>query len=95
MKSESIGKIISEVEVLNISRHGFWLLVGTSEYFLDFESFPWFANASIKQLCAVELHHGDHLYWPEIDVDLDLDRVQYPQKYPLLAKVAASEHERT
>ena len=24
--------------------------------------------------------------WPELDVDLDLDRIAHPEKYPLIAK---------
>jgi hypothetical protein len=26
-------------------------------------------------------------YWPELDVDLDLERVEHPEKFPLVAKV--------
>jgi len=86
MKSEIIGNGTSAVEVLNVSPHGFWLWVAGGEYFLDFEQFPWFRKATLSQLFAVELHHGEHLFWPELDVDLDLDRIVYPEKYPLIAK---------
>ena len=87
MKSESIGTGTSGVEVLNISPHGFWLMVGEREYFLDFDLFPWFRKATLGQVFAVELLHGAHLYWPELDVDLDLDRIEHPEKYPLVAGV--------
>jgi len=86
MKSEIIGNGTSAVEVLNVSPHGFWLWVAGREHFLDFEQFPWFRKATFSQLFAVELHHGEHLFWPELDVDLDLDRIVYPEKYPLIAK---------
>jgi len=56
------------------------------DYFLSFEQFPWFRKATLAQLFAVELHHADHLYWSELDVDLDLDRIAHPEKYPLIAK---------
>ena len=85
MKSESIGDDTLAVEVLNISRRGFWLLVRGQEYFLDFELFPWFRRATVEQLCAVELLHEEHLYWHSLDVDLDLDRILHPEKYPLVA----------
>lgn len=87
MKSESVGADISSVEVLNVSPHGFWLLVNGIEYFLDFDHFPWFRTATLAQLFKVELFHGDHLYWSELDVDLDVDRIAHPDKYPLVAKV--------
>ena len=86
MKSKIIGGGTSAVEVLNVSPHGFWLCVAGQEHFLDFEQFPWFRKATLSQLFAVELHRGEHLYWPELDVDLDLDLIAHPEKYPLIAK---------
>ena len=86
MKSEIIGADTSQPEVLNVSPHGFWLLIGEREYLLDFESFPWFRSATLHELFTIELHHGDHLYWPLLDVDLDLDRIEHPEKYPLMAQ---------
>ncbi len=85
MKSESIGGATSAVEVQNISPHGFWLLVRDREFFLGFDFFPWFRQATVGQLCDVQLLHEDHLYWPELDVDLNLDRILHPEKYPLVA----------
>jgi hypothetical protein len=66
-----------------------WLLVGEREYFLDYDYFPWFRNATVRQLFSVELHHQEHLYWPELDIDLDLDRIAHAEKYPLVAKARA------
>lgn len=88
MKSANIGADISKVEVLNVSPHGFWLLVGGREFFLAFTDFPWFRGATLQQFFAIELLHGDHLYWPELDVDLDLERIQHPEKFPLVSKTA-------
>ena len=85
-KSESIGGGTLGAEVLNISPHGFWLMVGGREYFLEFDRFPWFRRASIEDLCGVEVLHHDHLYWPRLDVDLDLDRIEHPERYPLVAR---------
>ena len=85
MKSANIGDAISPVEVLNISPHGFWILIRDEELFLDFDLFPWFRNATLAQLFAVELLNDDHLYWSLLDVDLDTDRIKNPQNYPLVA----------
>jgi hypothetical protein len=85
-KSEKVGVDTLGAEVLNISPHGFWLMVGEREYFLDFDLFPWFRRASVEELCGVEVLHQDHLYWPRLDVDLDLDRIEHPEKYPLVAR---------
>jgi Protein of unknown function (DUF2442) len=86
MKSANIGADISKVEVLNVSPHGFWLLVGEREHFLAFADFPWFRGATLQQLFAIEFSHDRHLYWPELDVDLDLERIQNPEKFPLISK---------
>ena len=85
-KSKNIGGGISGAEVLNISPHGFWLLVLEQEYFLDFDLFPWFRHGTVADLCDVELWHSEHLYWPKLDVDLNLDRIEHPRNYPLVAK---------
>lgn len=86
MKSENTGVATSNVEVLNVSPHGFWLMVEGQEFFLGYDDFPWFRNATVGQLFNVNLFHHEHLYWPDLDVDLDLDRIVHPEKYPLVAK---------
>ena len=85
MKSEVIGDDTSAPEILNVSPHGFWLMVAGREHFLGFSDFPWFRSATLGQLFQVELYHGDHLYWPELDVDPDLERIEHPEKFPLVA----------
>lgn len=89
MKSAGTGKNISDVEVLNVSPHGFWLIAQGREHFLDFDHFPWFRQATLAQLFAVQLLHQEHLYWPELDVDLELDQIEHPDKYPLVAGTGA------
>ena len=84
MKSSVSGEDILQVEVLNISRHGFWVYVCGHEYFLPFEQFPWFKEARISAILNVELPHPNHLRWPDLDVDLELASIQNPEKYPLV-----------
>ena len=84
MRSRRLGKSTSAVEVLGLSRHGLWLLVGETEFYLPFEQFPWFGEARVRDAYEVELLHGTHLHWRELDVDLDLDSLQHPEDYPLI-----------
>ncbi len=84
MKSATIGQGILEVEVVNISRHGFWIFVQGKEYLLAFEEFPWFKDATVKSILNVQLLHQHHLHWPDLDVDLELDCIENPAKYPLI-----------
>jgi len=86
MRSGTPGANTSGVEVTNISRHGFWVLLDDRELFLPFEEFPWFRGAPVEAILEVELPQPDHLYWPVLDVDLTVDCIEHPEKYPLRAK---------
>jgi hypothetical protein len=86
MKSAKLGKNISEVEVTNISTHGFWLLIGNEELFLSFEKFPWFRDVPIGELLKVELPQPFHLYWPDLDIDVAVESIRHPEQYPLVSR---------
>lgn len=86
MKSASAGTSTSLVEVTQISRHGLWLLAGGREYFLPHDEYPWFTQGSVGEVTNVKLLHGHHLWWPDLDVDLELDSIHSPGKYPLVYK---------
>jgi hypothetical protein len=51
------------------------------------EVFLWFRNASIAQISRVELPSAHHLCWPELDVDLAVESITHPERYPLLSQV--------
>lgn len=88
MTSVKRGKPISaDAEVTAITRHGVWLFVGDQEFFMPFEQFPWFSQATVADICAVETTNGHYLHWPSLDVDVDLDYFANPEKYPLRSKV--------
>ena len=71
------------VSVENISPFGIWLFVKNKEYFLSYKDYPYFCNQSINAIKNVKLLHGFHLYWPDLDVDLEIDNLENPEKYPL------------
>jgi hypothetical protein len=84
MKLQKRGTNTLSAEVTNISAHGFWVLVQEKEYFLDYEHNPWFRQATIDQLLNVRLLHRTHLFWPDLDVDLEVQSLDNPEHYPLL-----------
>ena len=86
MKSETLGTSTSEVEVTQISMHGIWLLLKGTEHFLSFNDFPWFQKASVSAIHNVELLSEHHLYWSELDIDLAVESIQQPEKFPLMAR---------
>lgn len=88
-QSASRGGRTSGVELANVSVHGLWLLVDGREFYLPFDEFPWFRDATIAELAAVERPSREHLYWPQLDVDLTLDSLAHPDDYPLVSRPRA------
>ena|SRR5919106_5014807 len=87
MTSAQPGTNISEVEVTNVSKYGFWLLIHDQEVFIPFGKFPWFTEAPIGKLLNVELPSPHHLYWPDLDIDLAVESLFYPERFPLISRV--------
>ena len=86
MKLSQLGKNGLAVEVTNISSHGFWLLVGDKELFLSYEDFPWFKDAPIGKILKIEQPSPGHFYWPDLDVDLEVESIEHPERFPLKAR---------
>ncbi|MFH1572586.1 MAG: DUF2442 domain-containing protein [Acidobacteriota bacterium] len=89
MKSKMRGSDTLEVEITNISKHGFWLLLENRELFLPFDLFPWFKNASVQAILRVERPRAGHLHWPDLDVDLEVESIEHPERYPLVSRERA------
>lgn len=87
MRYKTHGSGTSAVEVTNVSVHGLWLLLNEQEVFLPFDKFPWFQDAPIGKVVHVELPSAQHLYWPELDVDLEVESILHPEQYPLVSRV--------
>lgn len=81
------GTSTSTAEVTNISKHGFWLLLDDRELFLPFKHFPWFKQAAVDAILNVERSAPQHLRWPDLDVDLAVDSIKHPERYPLKSKL--------
>ena len=79
------GSNISAVEVTHISSHGVWLLAGDRALFMPYAEFPWFKDQPVKALIHVEEPSPGHFYWPDIDVDLTVDSIEHPERFPCRA----------
>ena len=89
MKSAQPGASTSGVELANVSQHGLWLFIDGREHFLPFDSFPWFRDATIAELGRIERLGPDHLHWPDLDVDLTVDSIEHPERFPLVSRSGA------
>lgn len=77
-----------EAEVINISAHGFWVLVGGGELVVPYAQFLWFKKATVEQISTVERPTRDHLYWPQLDIDLSVESLRNPGAFPLVSRGA-------
>jgi len=86
MNSSMHGIRTSETEVTHVSSHGVWLLADGRELFLSYDDFPWFKDASISKILHVEQDAPGHFRWPDLDIDVGIESIEHPEKYPLIAK---------
>jgi hypothetical protein len=90
MRSAAPGRRALAVEVTNISPHGFWVLIDDREVFVSFSDFPWFADATVQQIADVRRPSPHHLRWAELDVDLAVESLDNPAKYPMVSRVRSN-----
>ena len=86
MNSSAHGSSTSPVEVLEISREGVWLLCRNEELFLAYDEFPWFRHQPESTIRNVQEPSLEHLYWPDLDVDVCVESIRHPEKFPLKAR---------
>lgn len=83
MRSLRNGRTTHPVSVGAMSPRGFWLVLGERKLFLSFAQFPWFREFTLRELTGVRRPSPQHLRWPEFDIDLDVDAIEHPERYPL------------
>lgn len=91
MKSSQPGKRTSknkssDVEVVSVSPQGICLHVLGDEYLLRYDDHPWFRDVPVSKIFNVQLLHGQHLIWPDCEIDLHVDSLRTPERYPLISK---------
>jgi hypothetical protein len=74
-------------EVTHISSHGIWLLSNDKELFLSYEEFPWFKDQPVRSIIHVKEQSPGHFYWPDIDVDLTIESIEHPERFPLKSRI--------
>ena len=84
MQSDRAGTDTSPIEITNVSSHGVWIYIEGEEFFMPFTDFPWFRDATIRQIQKVTLIGKHHLHWEDLDVDLEVASLRNPEDYPLV-----------
>ena len=72
--------------VLLINDQGILLSVIGQTYFLPYNRVPWMRDASINQVMNVRMCGRNAIEWPALDVDLEIDSLRHPERYPLVIR---------
>lgn len=87
MQTTSKSNINStSVDVLMINDRGVMLSVLGKDYFLSYNRVPWMRDATINEVLDVQMSGKNAIEWPRLDVDLEVESLQHPERYPLLIK---------
>lgn len=81
----------TSASVLMINAQGIMINVGGQDFFLSYNRIPWMRDASIRDVLDVQMCGDEAIEWPRLDVDLEIDSLRYPERYPLLIKRTPSE----
>jgi len=73
-------------KVLTITSEGVLIEIENGEFFLPYSRVPWFKNASVSDVLDVQMGGKRSIRWNKLDVDLEIESLLYPEKYPLVAK---------
>ena len=76
----------TSVNVRSIMPDGIFLSVYENDYYLSFNRLPWFREAKLSDIINVSMLGEDAIRWEALDVDLEIDSLKYPEKYPLIMK---------
>ena len=76
----------TQVSVLMINDKGIMLSVKGNDYFISYNRIPWMKKACIADALNVQMSGRNAIEWPKLDVDLEIDSLKYPERYPLIMK---------
>jgi hypothetical protein len=84
MTLKTRGKSTSGSEVTNIGKNGFWILHADKEYYISFDDYPAFRNATVKEIYSMKVAGRRQLHWKALDCDIEIDALEKPEDYPLI-----------
>ena len=76
----------TSVSVLMINAQGIMLSVLGNDYFISYNRIPWMQDAPVRSVLNVQMSGNRAIEWPDLDVDLEIESLQHPERYPLVMK---------
>ena len=78
--------------VLMINSQGIMISVLGHDYFLSYNRVPWLKDARISDVLNIEVSGRSAIAWPALDVDLEIESLKHPERYPLLMNRSPLDH---
>lgn len=76
----------TSVSVLMINSQGIMLSVLGNDYFISYNRMPWLKDARISDVLNVQMVGRSAIGWAALDVDLEIESLKHPERYPLIMK---------
>lgn len=76
----------TSASVLMINSQGIMVSVLGNDYFISYNRLPWMKDAAVKDVLNVKMSGQDAIEWPSLDIDLEIDSLKHPERYPLVMK---------
>ena len=80
------NSVSTSASVLMINAQGIMLSVQGHDYFLSYNRIPWMQDAPICSVWNVQMSGTEAIEWPDLNVDLEIDSLRHPERYPLVIK---------
>ena len=81
----------TSVNVRSIMPDGIFISVCENDYYLSYDRLPWFKNAKVSDVFNVKMCGNEGIRWDALDVDLEMESLIHPEKYPLVMKRSIDE----
>ena len=85
-RKEDGNSQLTSVAVLMINSLGMMLSVQGQDYFVSYNRVPWLRDARVSCVLNVRMSGPRAIEWPELDVDLEIEGLKHPERYPLVIK---------
>ena len=72
--------------VLMINNQGIMISVAGNDYFLSYNRVPWLKDATVRNILNIKMLGKNAVEWPDLDVDLEVDSLKHPERYPLIMR---------
>ena len=69
-----------------INDRGIMISVQGQDYFLSYNRVQWMRDATINEVLDVRMSGNNAIEWPKLQVDLEVESLRHPERYPLLIK---------